>query len=230
MNAKFNPSLGDIKGKVGGVVFQGGSSGAILRRKGAPVDPFSPAQSVQRNQLSGNAKSWSGYLTTEQRAAWDSLAGGISNKDAFGLEIGMTGYQLYMKLNTNMLNAGLSRLTDAPDNLDAYTLTLAEFGEHLVGSTTIEVFVAPVIPASSAVWVEGVLNQSPAVAFVSDKLRFFGQGGTPANDSFTVTVPERFGVPVDGRNDWLLVRGFNQLNGVLSPGILISQLPAVPGP
>ena len=64
--------VSDIRGAVGGVVFQGNSAGLIVRNRSTAKNVNSFYQNIQRNVLSSVQKEWV-RLSTTQQSAFNSL-------------------------------------------------------------------------------------------------------------------------------------------------------------
>ncbi len=98
--ATLAPIMGDVKGSIANVTFQGGKAGLTLRAKVVPINVKSSAQVAQRSALSVRSKAWRG-LTDAQRDSWDTAAASAewTQTDVFAIGFQLSGEQLYMKLN-----------------------------------------------------------------------------------------------------------------------------------
>ena len=122
MKVKFGALVVDGRGKIGGHVASKNRAGAYLRTKVTPVNPQTTAQSTVRNRLSGISSGWRG-LTAAQRLAWNSTVNDFAKTDIFGDIRNPTGFNLYQRLNNNLLTCGESAITapPAPLAVDAFT-------------------------------------------------------------------------------------------------------------
>lgn len=107
---KFTGLISDMKGKANGSVFSKNKQGNYFRnnpngggRKTARWDK----QKVQFGNLANTFRS----LTTEDKDAWNNLAASWPLLNKFGDEYYPSGYQLFMKLNGNLVSKGFSPLT-----------------------------------------------------------------------------------------------------------------------
>jgi len=93
--AIFRPILGTISGRLGGVVFQRGRAGDIVRAHRVGVDPRTPAQVWARARLSAASRNWH-TLTDAQKTAWDTYAATFyAPRDGRDPGIAYTGQQAY---------------------------------------------------------------------------------------------------------------------------------------
>lgn len=107
---KFSALVSDMKGKANGSVFSKNKQGNYFRnnpngggRKTARWDK----QKVQFGNLANTFRS----LTIEDKDAWNNLAASWPLLNKFGDEYYPSGYQLFMKLNGNLVSKGFSPLT-----------------------------------------------------------------------------------------------------------------------
>ena len=95
---RFSALVSDVKGSVGGNVFQSNANGAFVRTKSTPVNRNTEAQQNQRLIMSVYAQKWQG-LTDEDRQAWKDAAPLQPYINRLGEQKIYTGYQLFMKTN-----------------------------------------------------------------------------------------------------------------------------------
>lgn len=218
--ALFNPILGAIKGKVAGVVFQGGSSGDILRSKGKPVNRFTILQSLRREGLSGISKGWAYTLSVAQRQAWDSLAVGVVFQDAFGNSQAMSGYMLFTSLNFNRSVMGDTPLVEAPANLDVTGLATADLAETFYGTRAGFIECGPAGGAAESYAVYGIQNKQDGKSFPSGEYRFWGNGQDITGLNYTYGYSGQYPLQEESTFTYVWIRRYNSVNGVLSPGLL----------
>jgi hypothetical protein len=87
--------------------------GQYKRSRATPVNPNSTYQSQARSRLSSNAANWRA-ITSTQRAGWTSLGSMITRNDPLGQTYTLTGFQAYLMVNNNNLNAGNAIVAEAP--------------------------------------------------------------------------------------------------------------------
>jgi hypothetical protein len=99
----------DIKGKSNGSVFSKNSGGTYFRN--APSGGPRKTQRLQdQKTLFGSLATQWRALTNSQQDAWNAAAPNYPTKNAFGAPRIPTGYELYMRLNANLLAAGQPQL------------------------------------------------------------------------------------------------------------------------
>ena len=117
MKMKFGAIVVDGRGKIGGHVASKNRAGAYLRTKVTPVNPNTVAQQAVRAILSSLATSWA-ELTDAQRLGWNEAVADFASTDIFGDTKNPSGFNLYVKLNSNLLNSGQVQIDDAPAKLE----------------------------------------------------------------------------------------------------------------
>lgn len=120
--------VNDIKGKVGGTVFKGGTGGShVMQRK-----------SNKRNQQSSYSLSTSlpmpakvaiqsisqywNSLSVVTRKSWDSHAVNFPYKNKLGQKKVYSGYSFFMSINVRLAQLGLSAVINPPSFLNAIQL------------------------------------------------------------------------------------------------------------
>lgn len=115
LNAFFS---GDARGSVGAFTASRNRSGGYMRQKVSPVQRRSQAQQSIRYNLQTLTKQFQN-LTATQIAAWNEFASANSVTDVFNNQINLTGMNWYLKLNSRLLEAGFTVITDPPDTGNA---------------------------------------------------------------------------------------------------------------
>ena len=102
MRIKMGMIVTEASGKLGGHSFYTGGPGAFLRSRSIPSGQMTNAQSVIRDRQQQLTRSWKG-LTGSQRAAWNASVDRLGRSGDFGNESRLSGFQVYVKLNSNLL-------------------------------------------------------------------------------------------------------------------------------
>lgn len=113
MKAKFGAIVVAGSGKVGGHVFSKNRGGAYMRTKVTPSNPNTVAQQNVRAVLSSLSQSW-GALSDAERLAWQGAVNDWSSTDIFGDIKNPSGINLYVRLNSVLLNSGQAIITVPP--------------------------------------------------------------------------------------------------------------------
>lgn len=171
MKAKFGAIVVAGSGKIGGHVASRNRAGSYFRTKVSPVNPQTSYQSAVRNRLSGLSSAWRG-LTADQRAAWNQAVGNFAKTDVFGDLKNPSGFNLYQRLNNNLLNIGESALSVPPLPLEVHafsSLSLAAADATVAESMSLTF--APAIDADHKVKVFATAPQSAGKNFVKSEYR-----------------------------------------------------------
>lgn len=114
---KYGSIITEIKGKVGGSVFQGGTAAplmkniSIIQRDRESSRTFGDGH--QNTKFSTATKYWS-QISVAERNSWNGLVGVWTFKNKFGDVYNGSGYQIFCAANINRLSLGLSMLATAP--------------------------------------------------------------------------------------------------------------------
>ena len=91
---------------------------SILTCRTWPTGPSTNAQVARRASLKKISKSWQ-LLTNDQRLAWDRLAEGATGITVLGQKAKISGLNLFVRLNSNLVMAGGAMISDAPAAMTA---------------------------------------------------------------------------------------------------------------
>ena len=227
---KFNSAIGPMRGSVGALTFSHGRGGDIIKRKTSPVQPKTPAQTRSQSLLAGTSKGFSYDLTPAQRDGWKELADAHPEDDTFGNPITLTGQNWYVRLNTALVAAGESSISDAPEDLNVTELTGVQDLGVFAGIRDIEFEFSPAIGALELLRVEIAYNISTGVEFVKDKFRFLEFTPKAQTTPRVTVLPDDWALPIDGLVAWVRVTVLNTVNGVKSVPVVWSQVQTAPPP
>lgn len=105
--------VAEARGSIAGTVFSRNTYGAYLRQKVTPINKQSIPQQVVRQFLAQLASGWRA-LTAAERATWNQGAVNFTRTNIFGDNVQLTGFNLYMRLNKNLLTIGEAVIDVAP--------------------------------------------------------------------------------------------------------------------
>ena len=91
---------------------------SILTCRTWPTGPSTNAQVARRASLKKISKSWQ-LLSNDQRLAWDRLAEGATGITVLGQKAKISGLNLFVRLNSNLVMAGGAMISDAPTAMAA---------------------------------------------------------------------------------------------------------------
>jgi len=113
MKAQFGALVVAGSGKINGWVASRNRGGAYFRTKVTPLNPSTSAQQNARGILGSLSTQWS-QLTEEQRLSFNNAVASFATTDIFGDIRNPSGINLFVKLNTNLINTGQDQITSAP--------------------------------------------------------------------------------------------------------------------
>jgi len=188
----------DMRGKLNGSVFSKNKGGAYVRTKVTPVNPQTTSQQNARNRLSTNSQAWRD-LTETQRQSWIDGAPNFPYSDIYGNAKQLSGFQLFVKLNTNLALIGEAAITDCPSPVAIPQLELTSVTADDSANTVIIAGTTPV-PADFAMVVMATPNVTPGKSFVKNLFRFISAEPAAAASPFDVSAEYTpvFGDPVLG--------------------------------
>ncbi len=166
---KLGPFIADIRNRIGGVVFSKNSSGNYIRRGVTPVNPQSVAQQQVRQFLTQTSQSWRD-ITEDERNNWNQVKDSFPKTDIFGNSIAPTGFNLFTRLNRNLLEIEETVLTTAPLPIAVQGFLTLTLVANTTGGLLTATF-TPAINADTKVIVFATAAQSAGVTFVKAEFR-----------------------------------------------------------
>lgn len=106
--------MGELSGRVGGVVFSHNAGGAYVRAGSIPTNPNTTFQQAVRNAVAQLSAMWSNTLTRAQQDAWNVYGANVKVTNRIGDQINISGLAHYVRSNTARLQAGVDRVDDGP--------------------------------------------------------------------------------------------------------------------
>lgn len=91
-------------GSIAGTTHSHNRAGQYTRNRRSPVQPVGTGRRAFIRSRFGNASSAYGALTLSQQAAWQTFADSHPIVDSLGQSIKLTGHQMYVAVNTQLLN------------------------------------------------------------------------------------------------------------------------------
>lgn len=218
MFAKFTPGaiVSEVRGKIAATVFSRNRGGAVIRNRIKPINRRSIGQSTRRQALGSLASAWRG-LTQAQRDSWNTAAPNFPIQDSLGQTIYLSGEQMYIRFNANLLLIGESTITSAPAPFafSIFTASLAVEDDTVAAAFDITFTPSPMPTANTlAVFATGSLSAGIEAPNAS-RFRYIGSidpTDTTPVDLVTEYVAE-FGNPVAGQKVFLELRPINTTGG-----------------
>lgn len=214
MKIKFGALVVDGRGKIGGHVASKNRGGAYLRTKVTPTNPQTSAQSLVRNRLTAFAQGWKS-LTASQRAAWNSSVSDFSKTDIFGDIKNPSGINLYVKLNSNLDEVGVSAIS-LPPLPQAVEPVLSISATAAAGVAALSVVFTPTpVPADTAFVLRATKQVSAGKSFLKNEFRniaILDAAETSPYDALAEYVA-KFGTLVAGQKIGVSLIPVNKITG-----------------
>ena len=184
-------------GSLGGQTYSHNTYGQYIRARVVPTNPSSSRQAAVRSVFAALAQHWLNTLTASQRSAWDNYGANVAVKDALGDDIYLTGFCHYIRSNSAILQAGLSRVDDGPTILtlpepDTAFAVAASEATQLISVTftdTLDLYDED----GAALLVSAGRGVNPTINFYKSPFRFAdsidGSSTTPPTSPSTMTAP-----------------------------------------
>lgn len=169
MKAKFGMVVVAGSGKIGGHVASRNRGGAYFRTKVTPVNPQTSYQTTVRARLTTISQTWR-TIGVEDRNTWNTAVTNFAKTDIFGDLKNPSGFNLYQRLNNNLITVGQSIMVTAPnpEGVDVVTITSIIPDES---SQLIPMVLSGAVPSNTAVKVYATAGLSPGKSFVKNEFR-----------------------------------------------------------
>jgi len=208
---KLSAFVTRISGKVGGSVFQMTSSGQIVKNNSYSIPQNSPRQTIAQTKIQTVSSRWL-LLTPSEKDAWSAETINYPYQNKVGEESFYNGYQLFLKLNNNLLVAKL------PINIEVPTFEAVAFGSSFffgIGEARLEAFIFGAVAGQTIVlYISKAVSQNTS----GSNLIYseFAQKELVAGDNFFDVIDEyeeMFGVPIAGLRYYLKYRIISTSSG-----------------
>jgi len=192
-------------GKLGTTVSVRTRYGQIRRRYAVPGKALSPAQPRIRGTFGRVRFLWR-VLTDEQRATWTTPAQDVSSQPCLGQFGRLSGYLLFMKINSTLAYQGLPPVVTPTERPTFDANPVRELVITNTGGVIDLKLSVPTAPASD-ILVLGTYPRSPGVTFAK---HFTILGRLPAPEAGYSTITklyvDRYGVPPVGMRVFIRTR------------------------
>jgi hypothetical protein len=215
MKIKFGAIIVAGSGKIGGHVITKNRAGAAMRTKVTPSNPRTTYQSTARANLTSISKSWAS-LTESQRQQWNSAASSFKKTNIFGDGVTPSGFNLYQKLNNNLLNIGQPMITTPPSPASVVGLTGLSVTAVHAGALTITFTADANAGATEYFEVLATEAINAGKSFVKNKFRKIGSIVSTTVSPYVATAlyNAKFGaVGAAGKKVFIEIKGVNGTTG-----------------
>ena len=214
MKIKYSALVSGARNKLNGSVASRNRYGDYFRNKTTPVNPRTQYQQNVRAFMATNARAWRD-LTADQRSAWNAAAPSRPFTDIFGDKQIYSGFNLFMKINQQMLNFGQPTIADVPPNepapSDLRGITVAIEGSVITLTTT-----AP--PAEGQLLiVYAAANYSAGKSYTKNLQKFIQAfpGDITQPIELNAAIEERFGSITEGTGITVRAAAYSPIAGLL---------------
>ncbi len=181
---KFGAIVTDMRGKVGSQVFSRNKSGAYARSFKVNVISATASQVTARMRLSTLSSAWRS-LTQVQRNSFNEAVTSFKHTNIFGSIISPSGFDLYVKLNCNLVQIDVAPISTAPTpGLVQNVASLSVVSDATTPAVTIS-WDASTVSIDHYFVISATKCLSPGVNYVKNLLRSI------------VVVPQSQAVPYD---------------------------------
>jgi hypothetical protein len=169
MKYKAGALMVDFRGSAGGTTASQNTYSKYLKNKSTPVNPSTVAQQLVRSFMATISQSWKG-ITQAQRDLWNQITSSYQTTNVFGDLMKYTGFNLYVKLNRNLLEIGEAQIADAPAPAAPAGMLSLSLDADINGPKLELAFTDP-IDAADKVIVYATAPQSAGKQFVKSEYR-----------------------------------------------------------
>lgn len=225
MKIKWGALVTAGSGKLGGHVAAKNRAGSYFRTRVTPVNPATSDQARSRNRFGGLSQAWR-TLSEAARTAWNSAVSDFARTDIFGDLKNPSGFNLFQRLNNNLLNVGQEQLS-APPTVGS-TFALKAFA-LIATPASLSVDFFDDIPATARVILSATAPVSAGVNFVSSEYRqiaILDETEVTPFDATAAYVAKFGSLPAAGRKVFIRARVINLPSGLASPDLTASAIVA----
>ncbi len=190
--AIFNPTLGSIRGRIGGNIFSHNKGGDYIRLGTAPTNPQSARQTAVRGIFGTLASQWTTLLSDAQRLAWNIYAVAHPVVNSLGQTVEITGLAWYIKANASLADAALVAVTDPPILTGPDALTT--FSIAVTAGTVVTVTFTDVLAADEAMQLWVSLPVTPGSSPNKSQTRLLGYSTLAEASPWAATSPHAFAI------------------------------------
>ena len=184
MKLKFGAIVVAGSGKIGGHVASKNKAGAYLRTKVTPSNPRTTYQTNVRERLAGLSQGWRS-LTDAQRNSWNNAVANFKRSNVFGDIKIPSGFNLYQRINNNILTIGGTILTVPPTPSSVATYSNAVL-TAAAGTPALSLAFTVVAGSVAGYKLFATAPVSPGKTNVSNAYRLIGVALTNAISPFNI--------------------------------------------
>lgn len=206
-------------GSIAGTTYSHNRAGQYTRNRRSPVQPVGLGRRAQVRANFGGASSAWAALSAAVQAAWTSFAASHPITDALGQSVTLTGHQMYVTVNAQLLNCGQAQSSTIPASAAVFAPIAPTFTAVHAGAITLT-------PGGGGGASDFLLYAfSPLQSGGINFCKTFNQFGHVAGNSvaaIVATTPYNtmFGSPVVGQKIFARLTPVNQY-GISGPPVIV---------
>lgn len=201
--------LGQIRGKLKGLVFSHNKGGDIIKALTNPTNPNTGRQMAIRTILNTVSSSWSS-LSAATQDLWNTYGETHTWKNKLGDEIKLSGHQWYCKMNMLLADAGFAAVSTPP--LGENPAAFAYMNVSFVTSLSISLAFSTSLGTSEAGQLWYTLANSLGSTPNFDQARLIGYTAADAASPANLLLPHAIS---PGKQSTFFLRRINQ-EGLMS--------------
>ncbi len=218
---KLTALVSDIAGSVGGSIFAKAGNTHYIRTKTTPVNKVSPTQGAQRQFIGSLTQSWRN-LNPNERMLWSAFALNQPTTNRVGDKVTLSGFNWYIKLNSNLHLAGEPIILIPP--LVTESIFISGLFFSIVNATnSLAVLHVPPIPINYAYIVYATVSIPLGRKIKDNEYRFIQASKNVGSiiAVLTVNYSKIFGAVGEvGSHIWFKVYAVNLISGMVSDSII----------
>lgn len=211
------PVVSQLSGRIGGTIFSRNKGGAYIRNGSKPIIVTTEAAQTIKAIVAANSRAWAD-LTEVVRAAWKTWAGENPVINRLGQARTLSGHQAFVQLNSRLLYAGQTPLTNPPMGA-APPPALTSITSLDISDTEAEIGFTPTpLAATHALQISAYPAPSEGIANVKNRLAlvYTGAAATTSPVDVFADVETRFGTLQAGQVLHIAARVLDFSTGLIS--------------
>lgn len=222
---KFGAVITDSRGHIGGITYKWSRFGSIAQRTVTPTRRTSNRVTTARSRFEHFTRRWWSDLTPTERTDWRALAAANPRPNVWGTDFPLTGQNLFVGVNTMLLQAGYASLDTAPSDQTVTPMSTLSMTAAAPDALVLTFTPTP-LPTDHVLYIFARANFSPGI--LADHSRELFLLASAEGETSTLDVgPEfaaLFGDIVTGRQQFVSVALLNSVNGAISTPITATAI------
>jgi len=208
---------GQISGRLGSTVFSHNKGGPYVRNGTIPTVSTTASALAAKARMGGAATTWT-TLTATQRLAWREWAGENPTVNRLGHQITLSAIAAFAGNFCRMHLAAETTLEVPPIIAGPLPLLTFSITADIGAGTSVCTWTPTPLGTNDALWLEGVVLNSPAINHVANLTRWLSCGAKAAATGYDyqAAIEAVFGSLTVGQTVVLFASVFDRVTGLLS--------------